>query len=242
MIDNSQPQRRKVERSAAYPSLNLEAVIAKAQKLYDGLGSGPYTRETAAQAIGYTGLNGRSARTIAAMAHYGLLTRNGNIYYPSELLVRILHPRDEEDRKNSIKEAVFNPKLFSILIKKYAGTALPSLLANVLIQDHKINKNVAKDVVDNFKRSIDFVGLLKNGVVLDFEQKVPTEKDRGAITEQNIFNQSTKKKEGENDSRETKYETPPLPSGVTVIFPNNLKTYFVLGEFKFRCPITRLET
>lgn len=223
------PAKRKVERSAAYPSLDLEEAVRRAQSLYDGLGSGPYTREIAAKAIGYAGLNGVSARAIAALTHYGLLDRDGNVYHPSELLIRILHPRDEVDKSNAVKEAIIKPKLFNALIQRYGSAALPSLLENILVLDYHINNNVAKDVVKTFKKSIEFVGILKNGVLLAYDIKTISGK-KADVVDQSINNKLSDNEKAEKISQE-QYSTPPLPSGIIIIFPAKLKTSFVLGDF-----------
>jgi len=86
------PIKHKVERSQAYPLINLSSAIEKVIKLHNSLGTGPYSRETVARGLGYTGLNGKSQRVVAALVHYGFLIRKGNIYESSPSSKQLLFP------------------------------------------------------------------------------------------------------------------------------------------------------
>lgn len=232
------PIKQKPERSSAYPIIDLNTAVERVKKLHDNLGVGPYNRETVARGVGYTGLNGKSQRVVAALVHYGLLTRKGNVYESSVLAKQIIFPRDEKDPVNAIMEAVNKPKLYDTLIQKYANLALPSQLNNILVIDYKINKKVADEVVKNFELSLEYAGLLENGTVLvNASQNIPQSNENNAkraifAEDLNHNSESIKVEKKESIiSSEAFYETPILPSGIQIKFPISLTTHFTLGDF-----------
>ena len=161
-MDNNQKKR---ERSVAYPGIPLEEAVAAALSLRTALGKAAFSREDAANALGYKGVSGASSVKVASLVHYGILNRTGNTYVLSELSERITHPPSEVSRTNAILEAVKAPKLYRDLINQFVGQALPTHLTNILV--HKgISTKVAGTVASDFKKSIEFGGILKNGVVL----------------------------------------------------------------------------
>lgn len=185
-------QKKKRERSTAYPSFHLGEAIDLSFKLREAMGKGPYGRDEAAVALGYKGVSGISATKISTMVHFGLLNRNGNTYSQSELAERINHPLSDEDRNNAISEAVQIPKLYKDLLAQFSGQALPTQLGNILIRKG-ISAKISDSVAENFQKSLEFSGSLKNGVVLttpDFSNK-------------------------KSDTQEEKEINSPFPTGVT---------------------------
>lgn len=158
-------QKKKRERSVAYPSFSLNEAIEYSDQLRKALGKGPYSRDEAAIALGYKGVSGISATKISTMVHFGLLNRNGNTYSQSELAERINHPLSDEDRNNAVNEAIQIPKLYKDLLAQFSGQALPTQLGNILIRKG-ISAKISDSVAENFRNSLEFSGSLKNGVVL----------------------------------------------------------------------------
>src|SRR3989344_6951684 len=170
---NKDTIQKKRERSVAYPSFSLEQAINSVSQLRKALGKGPYSRDEAAKALGYSGVSGISATKISTMVHFGLLNRNGNTYSQSELAERINHPLSDEDRNNAIDEAVQIPKLYKDLLAQFLGQALLTQLRHTLIRKG-ISAKISDSVAENFQKSLEFSGSLKNGVVLtipDFSNK-----------------------------------------------------------------------
>lgn len=225
-MEPEQKNKRIVDRSSAYPSISLDIAISELDKLNDALGAGPYNRESIAQAIGYKSLSGVSIRKVAALVHYGFLERTGSVYKLSELAKSIVFHTSETDKQNAIKIAAKSPKLYMALLEKFTGASLPSLLPNILIRDFKINKKVANSVAEDFKISMEFAGFLINGVIDEniaspsgFE--VSPDKSRRENTQEYI----------KQETVYGQFETPKLPSGLSIMFPNSVKADFVLGEF-----------
>lgn len=177
-------QKKKRERSVAYPSFSLKEAIGSSDQLRKALGKGPYSRDEAAIALGYKGVSGISATKISTMVHFGLLNRNGNTYSQSELAERINHPLSDEDRNNAISEAIQIPKLYKDLLAQFSGQALPTQLGNILIRKG-ISAKISDSVAENFQNSLEFSGSLKNGVVLaipDFSSKNSDDQEEKKVT------------------------------------------------------------
>lgn len=153
------------DRRMAYPSISLSEAVKFIIQLRQSLGKGPYGRKDASIGLGYKGISGASATKISALVHFGLLTKSGNTYTQSDLAERITHPVSEEDKHNAISESLMVPEIYNNLITDYSGQALPTQLGNILIRKG-INAKISEKVAMNFQNSLEFAGLLKNGVIL----------------------------------------------------------------------------
>jgi hypothetical protein len=217
---------RSKERSTAYPSVSLEEAILATTELADKLGPGPFDRETAAQALGYKGVSGASASKIAALTHFGLLERQGNTYIQSILARRIIAPKSDQDKTTAIVEALRAPKLYSKLLDRYSGQALPTMLHNILFHDFRIILSASKEATEVFKRSAEFAGLLKNGVLSDANtgatKEIPEHIDRPSETLAADYSKPSQSQD---------LVSVRLPSGIVVTFPQDLSYSFGLGTF-----------
>lgn len=167
--EESKKVQKKRERSAAYPACSLNTSLDDITNLKERLGKGPYSREEAAKALGYSGINGISAGRIAACVHYGLLARTGSTYSISELASRILSPTSESEKQLAIAEAFQSPALYNKLVQTYTGQALPTMLSNILSRNYGIADRAAENAARTFKESAEFAGMLHNGVITQLE-------------------------------------------------------------------------
>lgn len=165
MADTPKPEKRTVNRSTAYPGITLEKAIEATKQLRDNLGMTPFSRDSAATALGYKAVSGASVQKVSACVHFGLLTRKGNAYTQSELANQMFRYVSDEERVAAIKTAVQTPSLYNKLISEYAGKALPKMLDNILVRNYGITERVAKDVANIFEKSVLFAGLLQNGII-----------------------------------------------------------------------------
>lgn len=192
--DKIESKKKKLkERSVAYPALTLENSIALVSKLRSGLGKGPYSREEAIKALGYSGVSGASARAVASLVHYGLLDRSGNTYSQSELTQEILYSTDEtgDAKKRAILKAAQSPKLFEKIIEKFSNQSIPSLLENILIKEG-VSSNSAKEVATVLKETFLFSGILVNGVIVALPEKIAKESQKNILKENDVFFDSNK--------------------------------------------------
>lgn len=115
-------------------------------------------RKKAAEVAKKYGLNSPTAKSftskVSTCKQFGLITTSGgNTIQLTETCKRILFPTGEDT--SSIMRACFGmPALYTKLIAAYGGKAIPSqeLLANILMNDHKIQKSVKDHAAKMFIR------------------------------------------------------------------------------------------
>lgn len=158
-------ENKKRERSAAYPAFELEQMVCDIANLTQKLGKGPFSRDSAAKALGYSGISGVSSSRIAACVHFGLLERTGGAYCLSELAQKIVYSENDAEKKRAIIDAVQSPALYSKLLSEFNGQALPQMLDNILVRRYGISNNAANNAAKIFRASIEYAGVLENGIV-----------------------------------------------------------------------------
>lgn len=117
------------------------------------------------------GLNNPSTKSftskLSTCKQFGLLTTSGgNTIQLTDTCKRILFPTGEDVAP--IMKACFGmPPLYTKLIALYDGKAIPSknLLANILMNDHKIQKSVKDNAAEVFVESAEQLGLIKGGIL-----------------------------------------------------------------------------
>lgn len=157
--------KKKKERSVAYPGVSLSQSIDFTKDIRSALGSGPYSREEAAKALGHESLTGPAARKVAALVHFGLLSRTGNTYSQSELASNIINFISEEEKERNIQQAALEPKLYKSLHEKFLNQSLPKMFPSILMREG-VSESAAAEVARLFIDSMEFAGLLRNGVVV----------------------------------------------------------------------------
>lgn len=222
-------EKKKRERSAAYPAIPLEEAIKLSVKLKSSYGKSQFSREMAVQAMGYKTVTGSSGTKVGTLVHYGLLARNGGAYTNSNLADRICHPIDEKDRHEAIRSAAMKPKLFKALISEFSGRAIPSALNNLLIRNHGIAQKVSDDVVKVFRKTIEFAGLCTNGIIENNEQ-VDTLEESSLTTP---ASPETVQKDTPHAQPNTSQgmQSTALPCGIIISYPADMGYRFAIGEF-----------
>src|SRR5258707_586923 len=135
----------KKNRSAAYPSIALQEAVDQLRRLHVELGKGPYDRTMAAKSLGYRGVSGASASKIAALVHYGLISRVGGGYQETELGTSLALPLDRAEETGTLRAAFNSPALFVKLMDDFGGRALPVKLDIILTRQYKITEQASAD-------------------------------------------------------------------------------------------------
>ncbi|MBU6357915.1 MAG: hypothetical protein KJS79_14465 [Rhodospirillales bacterium] len=106
-------------RSPNYPSVSLKQAIVLIEKIHKANRTNVISREVAAEAMGYSGLTGRSLKIIASLIQFGLLAKAGSgDVKVTPTAVDILHG-DENDRLAAIKKAGLSPQLFRDIHERF---------------------------------------------------------------------------------------------------------------------------
>lgn len=151
------------KRGRTSPGQNLEQAAGMLAQVEQSLGSGPYSREQLAEALGHSSLSGPAQVKVGALAHYDLLDREGSEYSLSALGRQVLFPTTEQEKAAALSQACQAPNLYGELFARFADQRLPELLPNILTRDFGVVANTSKAVADRFRASAMYAGLLIGG-------------------------------------------------------------------------------
>ena len=101
-----------------------------------------------------------------------MLTVEDKNYTLTDWAKLILLPKDEESKKETLRNSFRNPELYKELYERFGGQQIPPVdtLANILYHDHRINVNASSDAAKAFVESAAYVGLLDADNVLRISQ------------------------------------------------------------------------
>lgn len=227
----------KKERSRAYPAIPLGEALARIESINKNLGiNGQFNRESIAIGMGYTSLNGASARRVAALVHYGLLNRDKDQYYLSQLAKQYLLPVNDGDKDEAIREAALSPTLFAEIYESFKGQVIPKQFVNRLIQEFGIQQKAAPDVEKIFKSTVEMAGIMQSNGILSssttpIAPQSDTTTDLDTRDSQSINHVDTQSIKNSKSLAPTNYLSVDLPSGLVVCYSQDLASAFAFGEF-----------
>lgn len=235
-MTESKREEKKKDRSTAYPAISLEQALEYSKKLVEAYRKNPFSRQNAVEGIGYKKITGDTAQKIGALGHYGLLEKSGkSAYQNSEIAQSICYFTDDDSRLYDIQKVVQTPKLFRALIERHAGQSLPARLNSVLVQSHGITPTVADKVAVIFEDSLNYAGLLVNGVVQmpkndDSEEDSFESEEKSGDQESKGSTALTQKKQA---PKQVSMDMLPLelPSGIIIYYPERMAYKFATGAF-----------
>lgn len=155
----------KSERGRRSPSVPLGDAVGYLQAVHKELGTGAASREVVAQALGYKSINGAVTTKIGALTHYDLLERDGATYRVSGVGKALLYPKGDAERRAALAAAAKAPGLYADVVRDRGGQPLPGMLANILIHDYGVHPEKAPEVVEVFRATMEYAGLLRQGVL-----------------------------------------------------------------------------
>lgn len=108
--------------------------------------------------LGFQSLNGNSRTALSSLKKFGLLDSNPGKIRVSELGLKIIHPKNAEEKSNAIQEALQNPRIFQTLLSDFPDWELPSdqTLISRLVRDYKFLPTAAKSFVETLKKSVSY--------------------------------------------------------------------------------------
>jgi hypothetical protein len=109
-------------RSPNYPSMPISQAIALAGKVFATERTNGVDRAVAAQAMGFSGITGRSAKVLSDLIQYGLLEKAGkNEVRVSPLAMNVLLPDNADQRASALRESASKPELFQRIAERFVG-------------------------------------------------------------------------------------------------------------------------
>lgn len=133
------------DRSPNFPSMNLADAIEAVRAIYQREGRSQMPRLSAAKALGYNSMNGRSLSKLGALRGYGLLDGRGDDVKVTGIATALLSaPKDSDEWRDALTRAFESPPGFSLLVDK--GEASPETLRWHLVKanfrDDKAERSV----------------------------------------------------------------------------------------------------
>ncbi len=170
-------------RSPNYPAISLPQAIELVGKLHSKNRTNSVDRETAAKDLGYTGLNGRTLKLIAALSQYDLIDKSGkgNVKV-SKIAVDIMHGLDSETIKNAIHHAGNAPPLFQRIFNRFEdGLPSQNAIKSFLIQEGFTDAAI-EPVLKSFMETNDYLAQAgandSYGQGRDFDEESPPAQSR----------------------------------------------------------------
>lgn len=145
-------------RGQNYPATDLADAIEQVKKIFGKEHRSPMTRESAVKAMGYSSINGASARKLAALSAYRLLDGRDESITVSNDAVTIIadeNADNQAERIAALKRCLQAPALFAEITSKYENASVDNIAAYLIKQGFK--PSAAKAAAGTFKESNAFV-------------------------------------------------------------------------------------
>lgn len=146
-------------RSPNFPVISLPEAIERIERIYNKEQTVPAERETLAQHLGYSGMNGASLKVISALGKYGLLEETGDKQFRvSPLAMAIMHPADEQEKADALMEAASGPALFQRLNAQFEGRRPSDTNLRSWLLRNGFAASAVDSVISSYSETMDLVG------------------------------------------------------------------------------------
>ncbi len=171
-LESNDAGRRRL-RSPAYPYINLETAIARAQAFYDHEVRSAAPISVAAKHWGYEAKSSAATQTAAALMSFGLMSDEGTgdkrklKLTQNALKILIDNRPDSTERASLIKQAALAPKIHQQIWEKWGGSVSDANLRHSLIFEWTppFNENSVNGFIKEFKDTIAFAKLSESDKV-----------------------------------------------------------------------------
>lgn len=148
-------------RSPNFPVMSLPDAINRIEIIYDKEQTVPADRETLAEHLGYSGLNGASLKQLSALNKYGLLEDAGDKRFRvSKLAMAIMHPASAQEKADAIREAAEGPALFRQLDEQFDGQRPSETNLRSWLLRNSFSKSAVDSVIKAYNETMDLVDRL----------------------------------------------------------------------------------
>ena len=145
-------------RSPNFPVLSLPQAIERIEAIYDREQTLPAMRETIAEHLGYSGMNGASLKVLSALGKYGLLEEvEGRGFRVSKLAMAIMHPASPQEKTDALLEAAALPALFQKLNEQFDGQRPSETNLRSWLLRNGFAKSAVDSVIKAYGETMDLV-------------------------------------------------------------------------------------
>lgn len=154
------------ERSTLYPIVTWEASLDFI-KLIDSFKYKLVSYSEVAKKLGLSSITTKSfSGKISTAKQFGLISTSNKTIQLTEVAKNILYPTETDTHAIAV-DCFKNPPLYSKLIERYEGKALPSkeVLSNTLMMEYRITQSAKDNAAQVFLESAEYLGLIQGGVL-----------------------------------------------------------------------------
>ena len=145
-------------RSPNFPVISMPQAIERIEAVYDKEQTLPAMRETIADHLGYSGLNGASLKIISALGKYGLLEEvGGKGFRVTKLAMAIMHPANPKEKTDALTEAAAMPALFQKLTDQFDGQRPSETNLRSWLLRNGFAKSAVDSVIKAYGETMDLV-------------------------------------------------------------------------------------
>ncbi|NNJ26687.1 hypothetical protein [Alienimonas chondri] len=159
------------QRSPNYPSVGLPDAIARATRLYEGVGTAGASPESAAKLIGYSKNHGTARMTMSALKKFGLLEERGGRVVPAKLTVDLANfPPTHPRHAAALRTAALSPTVYRDVYTRYRphGVLPPDdVLGPELVADSGFLPDKVDGFLADLRGSLVHSGLLRGNALSD---------------------------------------------------------------------------
>ena len=161
------------QRSPNYPSISLPNAVAKAVRLYEGVGTAGAPPDSAAKLLGYSRNHGTARMTASALKKFGLLEERNGRLVPGRAAVDLANfPPTHPRHAAALRGAALSPSIYREVFARYRphGVLPPDdVLAPELVADAGFLPDKAAGFLRDFRDSLAHAGLLRGNALVDVE-------------------------------------------------------------------------
>jgi hypothetical protein len=162
-------------RSPNFPVMGLPDALNRIDLIYDREQTVPADRETLAEHLGYSGLNGASLKQLSALIKYGLLEDAGDKRLRvSKLAMAIMHPASEQEKADAIREAAQGPALFRHLEEQFDGQRPSETNLRSWLLRNGFSKSAVDSVIKAYNETMDLVDRVGRSYSAPTSSVIPT--------------------------------------------------------------------
>lgn len=144
-------------RSPRYPNVSLQDAISRARMIYEREHMSPLTPEVAAEAMGYSSLNGASLKMISSLKKYGLLEGRGDdVRLTREAQTLVIDDPESEEYRIAIMSTALKPDVFLEIHSQFENSGSERNIA-VYLEKQGFKPKAASNVASNYKETMALV-------------------------------------------------------------------------------------